>query len=34
MRLFTKQINLGSLESWFIIKENKESTLSWNLCFL
>ena len=30
MRLFTKQINLGSLESWFIIKENKESTLSWN----
>ena len=30
MRLFTKQINPGSLESWFIIKENKESTLSWN----
>ena len=30
MRLFTKQINPGLLESWFIIKENKESTLSWN----
>lgn len=30
MRLFTEQINPRSLESWFIINETLESTLSWN----
>lgn len=33
MRLFTKQINPRSLESWFINNETLESTLSWNSLF-